>query len=73
MTISCFLLLIVSLSSFQVNPVAGLDTIKCLQGKNNCHVHKCPWFLLPISTCYKGKGSCCQKRRWFDRSNVNNE
>ncbi|XP_021075535.1 beta-defensin 40 [Mus pahari] len=72
MKTSCFLLLILFLSCFQINPVAVLDTIKCLQGNNNCHIQKCPWFLLQVSTCYKGKGRCCQKRRWFARSHMHN-
>ncbi|XP_031198490.1 beta-defensin 40-like [Mastomys coucha] len=72
MKITCFLLLILYLSCFQINPVDVLDTKKCLQENNNCLIHKCPWFLLQVSTCYKGKGSCCQKRRWFARSHVNN-
>ncbi|EDM08962.1 beta-defensin 40 [Rattus norvegicus] len=72
MKISCFLMLVLFLSCFQMNSGAGLDTMKCVRGKNNCHMHRCPWFFVLISTCYSGKGSCCQKRRWFTRSHVNN-
>ncbi|XP_034376387.1 beta-defensin 37-like [Arvicanthis niloticus] len=58
----CFLLLIVSLSSFQNNPVAVLDTIKCIKKKNTCHIVQCPYFHDVVGTCYEGKGKCCHKR-----------
>ncbi|XP_034376451.1 beta-defensin 38 [Arvicanthis niloticus] len=62
MKISCFLLLIVSLSSFQVNQATDHDTAKCVQRKNGCYYFECPWLSTSVGTCYKGKGKCCQKR-----------
>ncbi|XP_021075541.1 beta-defensin 39 [Mus pahari] len=61
MKFSCFLLLILSLSSFQNNPVSGDDSIKCFQKNNTCHTNQCPYFQDEIGTCYDGRGKCCQK------------
>ncbi|XP_021075346.1 beta-defensin 37-like [Mus pahari] len=61
MKFSCFLLLILSLSNFQNNPVAILDTIACIENKDTCHLKSCPGFNNVVGTCYEGKGKCCRK------------
>ncbi|XP_031247072.1 beta-defensin 37-like [Mastomys coucha] len=61
MKITCFLLLILSLSSFQINPVAVLDTVTCIDNKDTCHMKNCPRFHKEVGTCYEGRGKCCHK------------
>ncbi|CAH6787089.1 beta-defensin 38 [Phodopus roborovskii] len=63
MKISCFLLLMFCLYFSQIHPVAGYDTIECLDKKAKCQVWKCPWFYVEIGTCFEGRGKCCQKTR----------
>ncbi|XP_031198492.1 beta-defensin 39-like [Mastomys coucha] len=67
MKVSCFLLLIFSLSSFLINPVSGDDSIKCLEKNNTCHTIQCSYFQDEVSTCYEGRGKCCQKRLLYIR------
>ncbi|NP_001032611.1 beta-defensin 39 precursor [Rattus norvegicus] len=62
MKISCFLLLVLSLSCFQINSVSGIDSVKCFQKNNTCHTIRCPYFQDEVGTCYEGRGKCCQKR-----------
>ncbi|XP_034375702.1 beta-defensin 39 [Arvicanthis niloticus] len=62
MKMSCFLLLILSLSCFLVDPASGVDSIKCFQENNTCHTIHCPYFQDEVGTCYDGRGKCCQKR-----------
>ncbi|XP_028617413.1 beta-defensin 37-like [Grammomys surdaster] len=61
MKISCFLLLILSLSCFQNNPVARLDTNICIENKDTCHMTRCPCSHVVVGTCFEGKGKCCHK------------
>nr|AAT51903.1 beta-defensin 37 [Rattus norvegicus] len=61
MKISCFLLLVLSLSCFQINPFAVLDTRVCIEKRNTCHILQCPLFRDVVGTCFEGIGKCCHK------------
>ncbi|XP_052018824.1 beta-defensin 37-like [Apodemus sylvaticus] len=62
MKISCFLLFILSLFCFQINPVAVLDTRVCFKNKDMCLIMRCPFYYKVVGTCYKGKGKCCHRQ-----------